>query len=1618
VLRNPLLLVIALAAEEAGKVLPADRAALYASVVDALVRTWNQARRPDDALHRSTGAAVDAPEMLRALADAALTFYERGLIGHSVHRGEWIRGLARRLSERDAEGALEVLVEQAGLLVHDGPDRLRFWHASLGEYLAATALARAADDLPWRIIQPTNSPQGREIVRLAIAAKRSADGDASRMFATLLDEAHDGPWTRLFGAPIGVAVDCVLDGHPLTQAGFSALLARVIDLVLCAPLDRNTELLARLVAARPDFQPAPAEERRLLALLADPTPLLKAHVEGALTRWLANAIPRSPDAHQFCLDILERERHPGAEPAALGLLRAGDVHPDACGIVADLLGHDRHGEPPLEPSLLAAINHGPPHVRAARLADLRALLVSDGATTDRRDPRHDAAAILALLGDDSGVAAILATPHTSDGLSSAHRDALGWCARTSDTARQALAGALVTGPGPRREAAEEVLQDMLQKPDRAAVAAAIVLSALVLAGDRLPDALALLDRDVHLFGRTRERNLLDVLRAMAHSGPVACTALVGRCRDPDAAPFEARWLLSVVVWDAGQVDDLMPCLLLGVMHPDRTIAVISASHLRAVWPQLADDRRALLVRAWVRGLACPAIPPSTPADDPAWSREPPPPIDAPAQYAWDALAASRSNLGESGEAMVRDALASAHPLQRTIAACVLLGHPLVSPRCEAILAEALVGPDPQPARVAARYLRTHTASALGEPLTRAELRLALTGWTHPPIRHDVPSDALLAEFFAAPCTIDFTYHAHTMWRATLAWLAAHPEARATALTHLAADDRTQQERAAWLLATGIETSKQLEALVEDTQLSGTTTAAAHVAAHVLRRGAEAHDALGKVARHALATLLRDQLASPDLDRVHAAVHQLWRHAVFSQAQQPARQRLLHASVLCWRVEQVARWLAWAPADREASAQQWFGEGVAAIAAALRPCVDDNDDTTALHAGLLLVRLVQDSEPVRARSASLLAEAPPPAAPVHRQNYRHDDLTNFLRSTAARSLRRLLDLVDGWTDAQRLALAVLIEHDDERASPALHAITERWAANTHSIAIVEPLHWIMAHRLAWWPAYEPHVADRLVTCDPEESHQTVDWLRSKGLYSPTLRSAALGGCAEWLFDDSNFRDEGDIPPDVLAPWRGLLHDPDAAVRTRAALALTHAGVVDDSVIRGLMEVFLANFMPLAARAWDLLQQPERRERFLSCRRQRAAHWQTSEEAFDLLYMWSSLDDAAPDHDVIVPLLRAAITSPSDGYAVRAAIDLWPHDRPLATAALLARSPRSLDAATFLHLRGEPDADTLLWHALEQWRDDRHWHTAAVVLSRDDANAARLIPTLTRIAGRDRSGTALWLLHGISPPAALCGLLEHLARARTSTWDDLHNLAAMAAGGRPGSPPIAVLSGVLHHHNLSPPASDVQPWTNRNSEPALHAALRFPTNLQGIATSLIQLEHSPALSPDLRTLVERDMPVAMATLLGGDAAAWTPLWQRAPDARATDITEIRRIVDGRADDSPGQRLARLWWLMRLPAAAMLEREQQHLIIGDHATPEIHLIALLKIAYPDEPGLRRALAAQNLADELLGSPVKLVDLRADAARVLLHRRLDESALRRAVDDGLLPGAALNAWLARPAC
>lgn len=304
-------------------------------------------------------------------------------------------------------------------------------------------------------------------------------------------------------------------------------------------------------------------------------------------------------------------------------------------------------------------------------------------------------------------------------------------------------------------------------------------------------------------------------------------------------------------------------------------------------------------------------------------------------------------------------------------------------------------------------------------------------------------------------------------------------------------------------------------------------------------------------------------------------------------------------------------------------------------------------------------------------------------------------------------------------------------------------------------------------------------------------------------------------------------------------------------------------------------------------------------------------------------------------------------------------------------------------------------------------DRDCEHAAWVLAVAAPDDPRLIPALTEIAGCHDSDAPIWLLAGLSHHHSVVATLERLARERHHTFGAPRWLLALDHGRRPGRPP----PGAAHESEDLPELDDSD--LKLDLEPgSLHALLR-PTlqnasTLDGVAAALLEL------APKLTTL---DLSAATATLLAWDPARLSALWKRARDGvvTAAEIDEIRRVADLRPDDRPGRRLARLWWRIQLPEAALLERDIAPLteLVARGSPPIALLVELLREGCTNAAELREFMAGLELGDEL--QPVALTQLRIDAADLLLRHDADV-AVERLAELGAISRASRQAWFDRP--
>lgn len=170
---NPLLLTLMAFIHQGLRKLPQDRGELYEKCVEMLLKTWQEARRPDDQAGRdprqsSTGEGAPSHEFdpldlhphvqKDYLAHLAIHIQEKNQ-GHKgvdarglVDRKEATEVLAKRhlevagrvrpaldlrIARHDMSAFLDYVADQTGLLIDRGGGRLSFIHLSFQEYLAA-----------------------------------------------------------------------------------------------------------------------------------------------------------------------------------------------------------------------------------------------------------------------------------------------------------------------------------------------------------------------------------------------------------------------------------------------------------------------------------------------------------------------------------------------------------------------------------------------------------------------------------------------------------------------------------------------------------------------------------------------------------------------------------------------------------------------------------------------------------------------------------------------------------------------------------------------------------------------------------------------------------------------------------------------------------------------------------------------------------------------------------------------------------------------------------------------------------------------------------------------------------------------------------------------------------------------------------------------------------------------------------------------------------------------------------------------------------------------------------------------------------------------------------------
>lgn len=1597
----PLLLVIALALGGEGHELPGERVRLYQRVFDTLVRSWNEDRR-HDALQPS-GERVDPGDLLRAWAEVAEELLAEGGLDQRLHRGALIRRLARRFqgpgSERCAAAALVILGEQAGLLERVDAEHVRFWHATFGEYLAAIGLARRI--AAGRGELPT-AARAREVVRLAVRWADCIDGDprlADAMVRCLLDRSHGGGWSRVFGAGVRLAIDCLVDGHPADDSLYTLAVERALDEATRLPTRAAGDALVALVALRPDAAPRPDVASRLAALLAPPGRGVGARAP--LLRWLSRVTDQEPAALACCESWLGVV-HGGISPrheiggwAAVGLLRAGVVDDRVCRAIVESVGQvPTSGDPVASARGLAAELRTMEEVDRIRVG-LRARLAAEEASANA------AACVLALLGDDS--------PDVLDALwrggAAKQSDAgcvlgIGWLARVSEPAR-ALLAARVVGEDDSAVAAQKALAAAIACGDGQARAIGESLArAFTMAPDLAdPDAV---NRRVLRGGRGRRQPLREWLSAQLQASEAVAEGLL------DAADGAMQWFAAAMVFQAIASSQPLSQRAAGILRasltgPDPARTIVAAELMAARRPSAAE--REEVVRAVLRSLSCET--------------------DRIHKAARSLLLRFVKECLLCGIelAPVVACLDAVDTVQAAAAAVSLRDVPALAHRCRSVLLRALAAEDTRRVSIAFHALRPDDEDeVLAEPLECAALRLVLSGELQDTTPSAKPRSRRIVEtFLSAPLRREKN---RDYWLGEWArCLAAHPDALELALAALPS---AQDDRAARLLAATIDSEAAIERVIEATLGAGDPIVDAAIRA--LQTCAD-REGLAPAARRARLALLRDRLRSPELARVHAATCIVW--SIAPEVTE-ARGRVLQHGDPALRLAQVAAMMAslWRESATDELATAWFGCTLTAVAAALRERVDELTLASRLKCGLLLRRLDGDSSALCAAARAVIDEAS-----IARENDPEEDVSDVAWALTLPDIfdldRSLMNFEPSSTP--RRALLCLLDLDDSAAIDRVirgcfvDGRPERsWHAGWEIFA------WVCAHRAGWVARFEDAAVQALQQAPMWQVEGAMKMLRERGAVSPAIRAAAIARWPEHLFESTR-RDRAELsafivgsesPPDeLLATWRAHLGDAALPIRARAALALAQSGHADPAVVDELMDAFMVpawRESRAAELAYRLLTSPAVKPLFSRRRRFRAERVGSGEEAFAVVEMWSAAEaDAEPE--IVVPLLRRAAEAADLWIASRSAFDLYGHDPIAATAALervaaaVSEDERTLagEAAAWLIGHGVPSglARERLWAAVRMrasLADERCWKCAAAVLFAlgDDRGALIDAMHVAVAEGEYRVAEhAVWLLAALdaSGDLVLRALLERLARVQEH-YGALDWFEALCRGQRPGTRPAGSLSGPLHRYWDFTPSeeeldgeraslNDQRSETSRHHEVA-NSWFRHGETLAEQAAGLAGL--AEPLPPGLNR--------TMATMLGYDGSLevlWTRLSRR--ELRSEDAAVVAAVVAARLGDSPGQRFARLWWLARLKPADLLEHEDGGAPATVPRQRNAMLAEILRAQAGGDPGVLRSFVASlkdGLADSLPGPTVSLVELADQAAALLLRDSLAlaDQAVRRA--------------------
>lgn len=246
---NPLLLTILALMKRQGVTLPERRVELYQKYIEALLKTWNQAR----SLGRPAGRDLDVVETIRLLAPLALWMHQTspgvGLVKREPLRREMEKICAARglpQPEQAARQLLDDVREHAGLLLERGAGEYGFIHLTFQEYLAAVAIAQRDQRDVAGIVETlgrhVDDDNWHEVTMLTtgyIGIIQQLDHVAGEVVRRLIKQSPGQP-----GAAIVLAGQAVVDAMP---GGVDQTTSRFVQTALTKtlPTDRRVKAVLR-----------------------------------------------------------------------------------------------------------------------------------------------------------------------------------------------------------------------------------------------------------------------------------------------------------------------------------------------------------------------------------------------------------------------------------------------------------------------------------------------------------------------------------------------------------------------------------------------------------------------------------------------------------------------------------------------------------------------------------------------------------------------------------------------------------------------------------------------------------------------------------------------------------------------------------------------------------------------------------------------------------------------------------------------------------------------------------------------------------------------------------------------------------------------------------------------------------------------------------------------------------------------------------------------------------------------------------------------------------------------------------------------------------------------------